>query len=316
MGVGLVPDRSVRLRLISLDQMDFGPGEVMKLARHRLMLALYLAVTLLLILVNANGTARELPLELRAPVYFLGTALSVGFVIGCLRLAERTAQRGRGVVVHGTPVLFVAAIIGLYAGETLSMATTQADPLGFVEGLLLVMFYYVLAEIVVAFALGYIVPRVMAEIRGQTPPARVPAATAPQRAAPANLPDMPSGGSVTVLPRRSLDTIRVGNTRFMLADIQIVEAEGNYVRIVTPRGRHLLPGPFSQVVAQLPETAGHVISRSCWIASGMVIAHRRAGRDLFVLLPDGKELRVAASRRDQVMAWLRQTGVRQAPATG
>lgn len=295
----------------------------MKVARHRLMLALYLAVTGFLIVLNANGTARELPLELQGPVYFLGTALSVGFVIGCLLLAERKARRGRGVVVHGAPVFFGASVVGLYAGETLSMATTQTDPMGFVEGLLLVMFYYVLTEVIMAFVLGFVVPRVLAEIRGQPLPARAfriappPAGDAAERAAAAaNLPDMPSGGPVTVLPRRNPGAVRVGNTRFALADIQLVEAEGNYVRIVTQRGRDLLPGPFSQVVAQLPDTAGLVVSRSCWVAAGMVVAHRRAGRDLFLMLSDGRELRVAGSRRQQVMAWLCRTGLHQAPAAG
>jgi 4-amino-4-deoxy-L-arabinose transferase-like glycosyltransferase len=278
------------------------------------MLAMYLGLSLILVLVNANGTARELPLELRAPVYFLGTALSVAFVILCLRLAERKARRGRGVVLHGTPVLFAASILGLYAGETLSMITTASEPLGFVEGLLLSFFYYVVAEIVVALSVAYLVPRAMAEIRGGAPAVTAPAPRPAQAAA--NLPDVPAGGTVTVLHRRGIETVRVGNTRFLVPDIQLIEAEGNYVRVVTQRGRDLLPGPFSQVIAQMPETAGQVISRSCWVASGMVIAHRRAGRDLFLLLTDGKELRVAAGRREQVMAWLRQRGVIQVNAAG
>ena len=145
-------DPVVRFRLVSLDEVNFRTGELMRVARHPAMLVFYLVFALLLVVINANGTVRDLPLEWRAPVYLLGAALGIGFVIGCLRLAEwRARGLGRPVTVHGTPVFFGAALVAVFAGEALSMAATETQPMGFVQGLLLVIFYHLLAERSVAF---------------------------------------------------------------------------------------------------------------------------------------------------------------------
>lgn len=319
-------DPVVRFRLVSLDEVNFRTGELMRVARHPAMLVFYLVFALLLVVINANGTVRDLPLEWRAPVYLLGAALGIGFVIGCLRLAEwRARGLGRLVTVHGTPVFFGAALVAVFAGEALSMAATETQPMGFVQGLLLVIFYHLLAELSVAFIAGYIVPRALGEIRGERPaprrarrkprlpaPVAVPKAV-PQQIAPADPVPTANAGNVTRLPLRA-GSIQAGNRRYLVAEVERVEAEGNYVRIVTARSRELQPGPFSQVVAQMPPMAGQVVSRSCWVATDAVLSHRRRGRDLYLLMRDGTELRVATTRRDAVMAWLRQVELRQAPA--
>ena len=327
----MVKDPVVRFRLVSLDEVHFRPGEVMRVGRHPMMMVFYLAFALLLVFINANGTVRDLPLEWRAPVYLLGAALGIGFVIGCLRLAEwRALGLGRLVTVHGTPVFFGASLVALFTGEALSMAATETQPMGFVQGLLLVVFYYLLAELTVAFIVGYIVPRALGDIRGQRTaprqsrrkqrirgPARmpVPAPVALPVAAPvaANM-HHPQGGNVMRLPLRAPGSIQAGNRRYLVAEVERIEAEGNYVRIVTARSRDLQPGPFSQVLSQMPALAGQIISRSCWVATDAVLSHRRRGRELFLMMRDGTELRVATTRRDSVMAWLRQVELRQAPA--
>jgi hypothetical protein len=319
----------VRFKLVSLDEVHFRPGEVMRLGRHPLMVAFYLVLTLFLVAMNANSTVRDLSPEWRVPVYLFGTALGTGFVIGCLRLAEWRAGRiGRMVTVHGTPVLFGAALFALFGGEALTMATTASPPMGFVQGLLLVLFYWLMAELGMAFVVGYLVPRALDGIRGVRPAPRRPgplrrraapavalrAATGVAPPAPPPPPAAPvAGGTVTPLPLRGIAAIHAGNRRYLVADIQRIEAEGNYVRIVTPRSRDLHPGPFSRIVAQMPPAAGQVISRSCWIAADAVVSHRRIGRDLLVRLADGTELRVASTRRAAVMDWLQAIGARQAP---
>lgn len=295
----------VRFRLISMEEIHLRPGEILQIARHRLMLLFYLALVLFLIVANANGTAREVPIELRGPVYILGAVVGVTLVLTALRIAELAAARGRTVRVSASPLFFLAGMLGLYCGEALSILVVDSQPMGFVQGLLLVLFYYVMIEIAGGLAVHYIFPRALAEIRGQAaPPVPMPD-LAPT--APANLPTLPTLPTVqntSVVPLRPVDTIRIGNRRFLPTDIQRIEAEGNYVRIVTAKDRPLLPGPFSSVVARMPEALGRQVGRSHWVAAATVLGRRREGRDLYLLLSDGSDLRVSASRRDAVKAWL------------
>jgi hypothetical protein len=294
----------VRLKLVSMDEIQLRPGEILQLARHRLMLVFYLALVLILIVANANGTARELPIELRGPVYILGVGVGLSFVLAAVRLAELAALRGRNVKVSVSPLFFVAGMLGLYSGETLSILVVDTQPMGFLPGLLLVCFYYILIEIAGALAVHYIFPRALAEIRGQAVPADTAQAFVAKAQTPANLPSLPTASKGSVVPLRPLDTVRIGTHRFAPADIQRVEAEGNYVRIVTARDRLLLPGPFSAVVGRMPDALGRQIGRSHWVASSAVLGRRRDGRDLYVLMSDGSEVRVSASRREAVKAWL------------
>lgn len=303
----------VRFKLVTMGEIHLRPGEILQLARHRLMLLFYLALVVLLILTNANGTARELPLELRGPVYILGAVVGVALVLAALRGAELAAARGRTVKVAASPLFFLAGLFGLYSGEALSMLVVDAQPMGFVQGLLLVLFYYVLIEIAGGLAVHYIFPRALAEIRGQMPP---PVPMPPLPKAPANLPTLPAGAEGSVVSLRQAEVLRIGNRRFAPEDILRIEAEGNYVRIVTARERPLMPGPFSAIVARMPEDLGIQVGRSDWVASIMVLGRRREGRDLFLLLSDGSELRVSASRREAVKAWLAALEAERTAAAG
>lgn len=304
----------VRFKLVTMGEIHLRPGEILQLARHRLMLLFYMALVLMLILTNANGTARELPLELRGPVYILGAVVGVGLVLAALRMAELAAARGRTVQVSASPLFFLAGMFGLYSGEALSMLVVDSQPMGFVQGLLLVLFYYVLIEIAGGLAVHYIFPRALAEIRGQRPP---PVPMPPLvTEVPANLPALPVRSEGSVVPLRPVEVLRIGNRRFAPADILRIEAEGNYVRIVTARERPLMPGPFSSVVARMPDALGIQIGRSDWVAASAVLGRRRDGRDLFLLLSDGSELRVSASRREAVKAWISELEAARTTATG
>jgi DNA-binding LytR/AlgR family response regulator len=73
---------------------------------------------------------------------------------------------------------------------------------------------------------------------------------------------------------------RGGVTRFVpVSEIQYVEAEGDYARLHTPTGSHLVRIPLSQLEQQ-------------WSGSGFVRIHR----SLLVALPFVEELRVDAGR--------------------
>lgn len=299
----------VRFRVITMDEIEFRRGEVMKVALHPILLLCYAASTLLVILIDSKGTRETLDGWSHVISYVIACTTAIAFIIASLRLAEARARPGTIVTVNGSLSCFCGAMLGLFAGETIPLAVLGHGTISFVEGLILSLFYYGLTELVMVFLTAYVLPVVQARVRGKATPAAVQAVDADREqerpAQPANLPAMPAGGVVAVLPKRPADVLRVGSARFMISDLRRIEAEGNYVRIVTAGARHLLPGPFSQVIQQLPAGAGQVTSRSRWVAAGAIVAHRRQGRDLYLLLDDGSESKVAASRRDSVTAWLR-----------
>lgn len=294
----------VRFRLITLDEITFRKGEVTKVAFHPVMLLFYAGLVCFLVALDANGTRERISGLLHAWAYVAGTFAALAFIVLGLMIGEAKAKvAGRDVTVNGSLTCFGSALVAMLAGESVAAAIASKPTLSFVEGIVLAVFYYGLIELVMVFLTAYILPHVQARVRAKMPhPAPAPVAAAPQ---PANLTAMPDRTVVTPLPKRPVEVIRVGTARFAPGDIRRVEAEGNYVRIVTSTERPLLPGPFSQVVEQLPKTAGQVVNRSCWVAASAIVAHRREGRDLFLMMDDGTEAKVAAGRRDAVKAWLR-----------
>lgn len=311
---------TVKFKLVSLDEVELRPGETLQLARHRLVMLVYLVLVVVLVVLNINGTTRELPLELRAPVYIVGACVGTLVIVAALMLGESGARKGRDVAIPASPVFFICALSALTSGEGLSMLVVAGPPMSFVQGLLLVVFYYILTEIVVGLTVHYIFPVALAEIRGQaqadamstellpTPTALPPLAG---MAKAGNGAQIGADGGATVVPLRRAVMVRIGNRYFDAAYIIRIKAEGNYVRVVTQNERQLLPGPFSAVVAQMPPASGRQISRSGWVATTAVVHRSRIGRDLFLHLTDGEEVRVAAGRQDQLRDWI--DGFREAP---
>ena len=300
------------LACLSLDEITFQRGEVIKVAFHPLMLLFYAGFVSFLVVLDANGTRYRMTGPSHSLAYLTGAAAAIAFIVAGLKLAEARARAsGKDVLVNGSLTCFGSALIAMLVGETVTAALVGRPTLSFIEGIVLAVFYYGLIELVMVFLTAYILPRVQARVRGtlrerpDTTVAAAPDAAAPM---PANLAAVPDRTVVTSLPKRPAGIVRVGTARFAPCDIRRVEAEGNYVRIVTPTGRLLLPGPFSQVVGQLPESAGQIVSRSCWIAASAIVAHRRQGRDLYVMMDDGTEAKVAAGRRDAVKVWLQSIG--------
>lgn len=322
-GAGRVEQAAViRFRLITLDEITFRQGEVTKVAFHPVMLLFYAGLVCFLILLDANGTRERISGASHILAYVAGAASALAFIVLGLKFGEAKAKAtGQDVLVNGSLTCFGGALVAMLVGEAVATAIAPKPMLNFIEGIVLAVFYYGLIELVMVFLTAYILPRVQAAVRAGTNAAPV-ATINPPAPLPANLTAMPrrpvTPDPVAAVPPtlRSMDAVRVGSARFAPADIRRVEAEGNYVRIVTPTARVMLPGPFSQVVEQLPDAAGQVVNRSCWIAAGAIVAHRRERRDLFVLLDDGTEVKVAATRRDAVMAWLRGIGQMQPRRTG
>lgn len=92
--------------------------------------------------------------------------------------------------------------------------------------------------------------------------------------------------------------IRDGGRLFFLqlSEIVVIEAAGNYVRLVTVEGSHLVRGSIASLQGRLPNHDFIRISRSCVVNRSRVRAVKPAGGGSYVLDLDGG-VRVESSRR-------------------
>ena len=103
--------------------------------------------------------------------------------------------------------------------------------------------------------------------------------------------------------------LMAGAVRVPLAQVRRLEANGNYVLVVTADGRHLAPGPFGAVAAALPERLGRRVHRSHWVATGAVQRLVKAGRNLWIVAADEAVVPVAPSMQQAVQDWLAERGI-------
>jgi len=96
--------------------------------------------------------------------------------------------------------------------------------------------------------------------------------------------------------------------RAALAAVLRLQADGNYVTVVTERGRMSVPGPFAAVVARMPRGIGRQVHRSHWVARRAVLGDRRVGREVRLQTVDGESVPVSGAQVGAVRAWLAQDG--------
>ncbi|MEY4697159.1 MAG: hypothetical protein RIT14_1587 [Pseudomonadota bacterium] len=275
------------LRLLSGDVLRFRPGEFARMARHRWMVATYLVVLLFLVLLNANGRARGLALEVRVPFFALGVVVALGVLMVPLIALERRAGRLWRVEVPLSPFLFVSTAMGLALADTASRGLGARDGGSLLGFGLLLTFYCLVTEGIALIAAYQVVPAVLADLR------RADAARA------------------AASPSQIESRLRIGGREFATGELVYVAAEGSHVRVVCQgHPRLLLPGPMGVVVAGLPPGVGRQVHRSWWVATRAVVEVRRVRRVLSLRLVDGTQVPVAQPRQAEVLDWLADSGLR------
>ena len=104
-----------------------------------------------------------------------------------------------------------------------------------------------------------------------------------------------------------------GAVSFPVTTVLQIQAQGNYVRVWTDSGTHLVPGPFATLLGQLPQTLGCLVHRSEWVATRAVVSSQRQGRTTELGLSNGNTVRVASTRAGNVRDWLAQLARQPAP---
>jgi len=112
-----------------------------------------------------------------------------------------------------------------------------------------------------------------------------------------------------LLPSQSTQVIGLGDKEIPTKSIRMVEAQGNYVRLLTSEGEVMIRKPFLKVMDTLPNALGIQLHRSRWVAYDAVtqVSNERDG--LFVTVKGAARIRVAKSRSDTVLKALATAGV-------
>ncbi|MBU9697398.1 LytTR family transcriptional regulator [Rhodobacteraceae bacterium HSP-20] len=272
----------LQLRLINCGPLHITADEVRRMARHRYFLILFSLFVLPGMLVGLN-----------APTWWQATAiamqglvLSVMIMMIVMLLIRLWARRTREI--HLSVIIAIAVLAVSVIDELLKPLTGRAMVEGPAHFLGNVVIILMLGEVGATFSFLFVAKPVLRELR---------AGSAQSGGA---------GGEETL--------VTVGTRTVDKAALHYVQAEGNYVLAQTAHGRLFEKATLGSVTAQLQSGDGIMVSRSCWIArNGFVDQTRHDGR-LFLTMRDGRSIKVARTRQQEVQGWLMEQELERARA--
>jgi hypothetical protein len=103
--------------------------------------------------------------------------------------------------------------------------------------------------------------------------------------------------------------IEVGNTSVKQSDLHFLEAQGNYLRVVSTAGETLERYRISSAVEQLEECAGLFVHRSYWVAYHAINRVSQIGGKYHVHTETGETIAIASTRQSKVLKTLTQRGI-------
>ena len=269
----------VTLRFLAGQATFSTPMEVTQVARHRYVLGYFvlgicMAAFFHAILFADGKAALEFPIA--GISLFVFVTLSILYV----RLWVWLASKADHVTVWMPPGFLVAACAANAVSEFLHHVS-RAEWQGGLPMWIAVAGIYALAEVVMAVAVRSLIPRVQRALR--------------------------AGRDVLAIMSRADDTpvLTFGITKISSADILRIEANGNHVQIVTEQKRHIVPGPFANVIDQLPKDAGFRVHRSHWVAAAAVRALERGDRGLRLRTVQGDVVPVSQGLSRDLEVWLK-----------
>lgn len=278
----------LHLRLINGETLRMRRFETARAMRHRYLIALYVLMWIGLTVLDPSGQTTTTPLGIRLMNYAAGVLVVALGLTGIYTLAEAIlGGKGRVVVLSHWYVVLTVSVLALAASETTVFYLTGVERITPKIFAVLTVFYFVVIEINLQLVVWLVLPRILLEIR------KDPAVAEPATPSHARL--------------------HAGGHDIPVETILHLEAQGNYVGIVTDTRSYDVPGPFSALLVQLPDGLGLRVHRSHWVAQRAVLGHRRKGRELVLDLTSGGEAKVALPRQAEVIDWLVKTAPKAAP---
>lgn len=280
-----VARRPVEVRFLAGTRQQFFLDELPAILRHPAVL-LYFAGSIL----ACFGVSVLLDRPTAVPYILLFPVLAFANVTGMLSFAlwvnvKSWVLRGDEPIRIFLTLPLIVCILIVQSVTLLSWNLVLEVPTAPLKtSLLVVTLIYVLDELLLHFIVRPRTAQIVADVRSFT--------GAAPRHAEAEAP--PPQGAM----------LQAGNLRLPAASVLHMQAQGNYVVIHSDSGTHQVPGPFSALVAQLPDGLGALVHRSEWVASRAVTSARRERRSTLLGLSTGQTVRVAATRTGPMRDWL------------
>jgi len=242
----------------------------------------------------------------------LASVLLLVVMIALLRLLSRAGAGRRPY----TPIIFVPLVV---VGEYVTQGVIGVFQEGYSKPFEMVLMDLVRDMLVLvmfdAFHALYVAPVHPLAHSGETrkTPPSVAVLAEPQTqpvTAAADLPEPEEDGAEEASAGPELETVRIGERVFPLAELVAVRTEDHYLNVITRNGRSMLRAKLSDVEALHSGRHGVQINRSHWVAFAAISAMREERNGQIVLdLTNGDSATVARSRR-LVFLQLYQGGLR------
>lgn len=271
-------DGGMVLTLVTGDRLHFRRYEVLRALTHRHAMGYQLAGVAAMVILPVRPEFDLLSVSERLVLCGVTGLWFLGFLLLTVFVAEWVLSR-RARTVHFFGSFFVAGgvVTGVLVGN-LILEWYLGVTVGLAKTVVICVHFHIYVEAIHLLLMYKAMPRIVRDLRRSD--------VVPQPVTPAL-------------------GLEIGGQMFAVAGLRRIEAEGNYLTVVTEAGRRMVPGPFGKVVEALPDTLGMRVGRSDWVASAAVAGLRPDGRDLLVLVTGGDEVRVAQSRRKAVEGWAR-----------
>lgn len=189
-----------------------------------------------------------------------------------------------------------ATLSGLLAALVLGAPTPSLKDMLLVTGFNLVFCY--LGETLQS---TYIIPRILADLRGRPAQEMLAEFIASEAGALPRTPSSPHGADAA--PEMPAIVTLCGQS-FATASLHLIAAEEHYVAITLKDGsRHLLRGRIADAVSVLPPHLGRRVHRSYWVAASAVAGFRPDRSGAHLVLTTGTTVPVARPRMPEVRHW-------------
>lgn len=268
---------------------DFYLDELGAILRHPYLMTYYIAsmsISFILSLLLDEPTANGPSFALLIPILVLATVTGVLSFMAWVYLAAFFRPQADPVpLLLSFPLALSIVTVQATTSTLWNVILDVPSPSVLVTALSLLL-VYVFDETFIATVLRNKTGRIVDDVRSfrGTLPARRPATPGPA----------------------TQPVVATGSTTCPVDTILQVQAQGNHVQIWTDTDTALVPGPFSALLARLPDGLGCLVHRSEWVATRAVLRAERHGRATELFLSNGNTVRVASTRAGIVRDWLAQ----------
>lgn len=278
--------------------------EFVRIVRHRGAIVCYIAAISLYCVTNLDRLT-NVPMWNRVAVYS-AEVFTFMFFFGLF--VRRKLARHRGADrphVHLSPLILKSLGVCLVLHQLCFYVLTGAlwDPVRIAAT---VLFYWFSSEVGMHLFWLFVLPRVLAELRGDTTVRTTKPFLRSFLAYLTSALSFGAGPRPPQPPPKTLvgDEITVLGTAIAPQSLRHIRAEGNYVVLRTDSGDIMILGRFAAAMGDIPDGLGRQVHRSHWVAQSAVVGFHTDRDEVRIELSDGTQVPVAGPRRADILPWL------------